>query len=177
MAEAARRAREKKKDASKPVKVITDETLDVRKGDVQSAAAEEAKMPGAPTPNPPGAKANPQVPPGAAAANAAASSAGPAGSQEEKLKKEVATLKEQIALKEQIKQLEGDLQLLQRTYRLDQESYYSKVNYASDTTGKQKLDDENQQISDKREEVARLKAKLADLEQASGPSAPTPPQP
>ena len=48
IAEAARKAREKKKDAAKPTKVITDETLDVKKGDVQSAVAEEPRMPGAP---------------------------------------------------------------------------------------------------------------------------------
>src|SRR6184192_1893275 len=47
IAEAARKAREKKKDAAKPTKVITDETLDVKKGDVQSAVAEEPRMPGA----------------------------------------------------------------------------------------------------------------------------------
>ena len=48
VAEAARKAREKKKDAAKPAKVITDETLDVKKGDVQSAVAEEDKIAGAP---------------------------------------------------------------------------------------------------------------------------------
>src|SRR5262245_59757453 len=48
VAEAARRAREKKKDSAKPAKVITDETLDVKKGDVQSAVAEEPKIAGAP---------------------------------------------------------------------------------------------------------------------------------
>src|SRR5436190_23940194 len=48
VADAARRAREKKKDTAKPTKVITDETLDVKKGDVQSAVAEESKIAGAP---------------------------------------------------------------------------------------------------------------------------------
>ena len=48
VAEAARKAREKKKDAAKPTKVITDENLDVKKGDVQSAVAEEDKIAGAP---------------------------------------------------------------------------------------------------------------------------------
>src|SRR5215467_5047369 len=48
VAEAARRAREKKKDSAKPAKVITDETLDVNKGDVQNAVAEEPKIAGTP---------------------------------------------------------------------------------------------------------------------------------
>src|SRR6059058_1895026 len=48
VAEAARRAREKKKGSAKPAKVITDDTLDVKRGDVQSAVAEEPKIAGAP---------------------------------------------------------------------------------------------------------------------------------
>src|SRR5256885_5110484 len=39
VAEAARRARAHKKNTEKPPKVITEETLDVKKGDVQSATA------------------------------------------------------------------------------------------------------------------------------------------
>src|SRR5260370_28183087 len=48
VAEAARRARAQKKTSDKPSKVITDETLDVKKGDVQSAVAEQLRMPGSP---------------------------------------------------------------------------------------------------------------------------------
>ncbi len=164
VAEAARRAREKKKAQAKPVKVITDETLDVKKGDVQSAVAEEPKMPGAPEPNAQSASSAP-------AANTGGSSTATKDSEEEKLKKEVA------ALKEQLKQALSDLDLLQREYRLDQDTFYSNTNYASDTAGKQKLDDEKQQISDKREEVERLKAKLADLQQALGITESTAPKP
>src|SRR6266571_4723346 len=66
VADAARRAREKKKDAAKPTKVITDENLDVKKGDVQSAVAEEPKIAGAPatkaqTPTGPAANASTQA--------------------------------------------------------------------------------------------------------------------
>jgi chromosome condensin MukBEF ATPase and DNA-binding subunit MukB len=164
VAEAARRARERKKTEAKPVKVITDETLDVKKGDVQSAVAEVPKMPGAPEPNAQSANNAP-------GANAPDSSAATNGSEEEKLKKELA------AVKEQLKQAQSDLDLLQREYRLDQDTFYSNVNYASDTAGKQKLDDEKQQISDKREEVERLKAKLADLQQALGATESTAPKP
>src|SRR5437773_9328958 len=76
VAEAARRAREKKKDAAKTAKVITDENLDVKKGDVQSAVAEEPKIAGAPD-----TKA--QTPAGPAA------NASTHASRDEKLKKEV----------------------------------------------------------------------------------------
>jgi hypothetical protein len=48
VAEAARRARAQKKNSEKPTKVITDDTLEVKKGDVQSATAEQLRIPGTP---------------------------------------------------------------------------------------------------------------------------------
>jgi len=157
VAEAARRAREKKKDAAKAAKVITDETLDVKKGDVQSATAEEPKIPGAPEANAQAASGttNPSV---AANDNSTASAPAPDAKKEEKLKKELA------ALQEQLKIALTDLDLLRRENRLDQDTYYSKPNYASDTAGKQKIDDEVQRIADKQQEVDNLKTKIADLE-------------
>ncbi len=155
VAEAARKAREKKKDAAKPAKVITEESLDVKKGDVQSAVAEEPKIAGAPDAKAPSANssANP------AAANSTAQAA-----KDEKLKKEL------TAAKEQLKQALMDLDLLQRENRLDQDAYFSKPNYGSDTAGKQKLDDEQQQINDKKQQVEQLKAKVADLQKQAGDS-------
>jgi BMFP domain-containing protein YqiC len=163
VAEAARRAREKKKDAAKPAKVITDDTLDVKKGDVQSATAEVPKIPGAPD-------ANAQPPASGNAANAStANAATPAASEKQK--------KELDDAKEQLKQALSDLDLLQRENRLDQDAYYSKPDYASDAAGKQKLDDEKQAISDKRDEVERLKAKVADLQKSLNSSSSAPSQP
>ena len=155
VADAARHAREKKKDTAKPAKVITDETLDVKKGDVQSAVAEEAKIAGAPGSKAQGAAGSP---------NATSANAASKDEKREKLKKQLTELKEQI------KQSLMDLDLLQRENRLDQDAYYSQPNYGSDTAGKQKLDDEKQQISNKQEEVAHLKAKLADLQREMGES-------
>jgi len=58
VAEAARHSRGQKKNSVKPVKVITEETLDVKKGDVQSATAEQLRIPGTPeTPAQPAAGA------------------------------------------------------------------------------------------------------------------------
>jgi hypothetical protein len=151
VAEAARRAREKKKNQAKPSKVITDETLDVKKGDVQSAVAEEPKMPGAP---------DAQAQPAGGTANTPAASSKTQADEEKRLKKEIA------AVKEQLKDSLSDLELLQRENRLDQDTYYSQTNYSGDSAGKQKLDDEKQQISDKQEEIARLKTKLADLQKS-----------
>jgi hypothetical protein len=162
VAEAARRAREKKKDSTKPAKVITDDTLDVKKEDVQSAVAEEPKIAGAP------AAANQSA---NGTANPAAGDAKTQAANDERLKKEIA------AVKERLKDGLGDLDLLQRENRLDQDTYYSEPNFAGDTAGKQKLDDEQQKMSDKRKEIDRLKAKLADLQKSLGESSSSSSQP
>jgi hypothetical protein len=143
VAEAARRARAQKKNAEKPAKVITDETLDVKKGDVQSAAAEQPRIPGSPvTPTQPNSMGT-QAP-----ANPVETEKG---------------AKERAALKEQIKQVMNDLDLLQRKLSLDQDAFYSNLNYAKDEAGKAKLDAQKQQISDKQQELDKLKAQLAAL--------------
>lgn len=165
LSEAARRAREKQKDSAKPAKVITDDTLDVQKGDVQKgdvqkAVAEESKIRGAS--DAAGQSAN-------GAANPAPSDAKTQAAKDEKLKKEVA------ALKEHLKDALGDLDLLERENRLDQDTYYSEPNSARDRAGKQKLDDEQQKISDRRQEIDRLKAKLADLQKSLAESSPSQP--
>jgi hypothetical protein len=173
VAEAARRAREKKKaEAKPPAKVITDDTLDVKKGDVQSATAEQLRIPG--TPETPAQSASSAVNAPAAGAPAAANIANASATPTTKDGKEP---KEVTELKEKIKQAESDLDLLNREYRLDQDAYFSKPDYPDDAAGKQRLDDEKVQISNKQQEVDRLKAKLADLLQLLGTPASTPPKP
>jgi hypothetical protein len=165
VAEAARKARAKKKNSEKPAKVITDDTLDVKKGDIQSAAAEEPRIPGSPAPS--------AQPAAEGSANAPAQGS-KNGSNDEKAR---GVLKERVALKEKIKDAQSDLDLLQREYQLDQDSYYSKVDYAKDTAGKDKLDAEKQQISDKQQELEKLKSQLAALPESQEPPAAAPPQP
>jgi hypothetical protein len=160
VAEAARRAREKKKTAAKPAKVVTDETLDVKKGDVQSAAAEQLRMPGTP---------ETQAQPAPANAPSSAAPSEKKGAEDEKLAKELA------ALKEQIKQAQSDLDLAQRDQALQQDTYFSNPDYVHDTAGKAKLDAIKQLITDKQHELDRLKARLAELQPAT-PAA-TPPKP
>ncbi len=149
VAEAARRARAQKKNSEKPTKVITDDTLNVKKGDVQSAAAEQLRMPGTPE--------TPAQPSGGAS-NAPAQGLKTASEEDAR-----AAVKERVALKEKIKDALSDLDLLQREYQLDQDSFYSSPDYAKNTAGKQKLDGLKQQISDKQQEIEQLKAKLAAL--------------
>jgi hypothetical protein len=157
VAEAARRAREQKKTSPKPAKLITDDTLEVKKGDVQSAVAEQLKVPGSPDAGPAAGTTNAQA---GAATGAAITPGSENASAEEKAR---ATLRERVALKEKIKDAESDLDLLQREYKLDQDSYYSNTNYASDTAGKEKLDALKQQVTDKQQELEKLKARLAAL--------------
>jgi hypothetical protein len=149
VAEAARRARAQKKTTDKPVKVITDDTLVVKKGDVQSATAEQPKMPGSPE--------TPAQPAAGASANAPGSQN---ASDDDKTR---ALLKQRVALKEKIKDAQSDLELLQREFQLDQDAVYSSPGYANNTSGKAKLDAMKRQIADKQQELDRLKAELAAL--------------
>src|SRR5438105_12247501 len=160
VAEAARRARAQKKNSEKPAKVITDETLEVKKGDVQSAAAEQLRIPGTPE--------TPAQPAGSAA-NALAQTPKTASEDDAR-----AALKERVALKEKIKEAQSDLDLLQREYQLDQDSFYSSPDYAKNTAGKQKLDALKQQISDQQQELEQLKTKLAALPAVQQSSETTP---
>jgi hypothetical protein len=160
VAEAARRARAQKKNSEKPTKVITDDTLEVKKGDVQSATAEQLRIPGTP--------ATPAQP----ASNAPSSAA----QGEKKASDDEQRAKDLAVLKEQIKQGQSDLDLAKRELALQQDTYFSNVNYARDTAGKAKLDDLKQQVSDKQQELERLKARLTEL-QALGGSEANPPKP
>jgi len=165
VAEAARKARAQKKNTEKAPKVITDETLDVKKGDVQSATAEQPRMPGSPeTPAQPAAAAAPGTP-----ASPAATAAG-SDSKDKNDSKEVADLKVKI------KRAQDDFDLLQREQSLENDRYYSQTDYAHDTAGKTRLDDLQQQVTDKQQELERLKAHLAELQPAQSGAASTPPK-
>lgn len=139
VAEAARRARAQKKKSDKPVKVITDETLQVNDEDVQNATAWQ--------PKPPETAAQPVPATGT-----------PSQGDAEALKKATAEL---ARLKEKLSDAQKDLDLAQREYALSRESYYSNPNYANDASGKAKLDGIQAQIDSDQQEVAKWKAKVA----------------
>jgi len=166
VAEAARRARAHKKNTEKPAKVITEETLDVKKGDVQSATAEQLRIPGSPETQAPTA--------GAANAQGGASGDAQGSKNPSEDEKGRAALKERVALKEKVKDAQSDLDLLQREYQLDQDSFYSSPDYAKNTSGKEKLDGMKQQISNKQQELDQLKARLAALPAPQEGAATTP---
>jgi hypothetical protein len=103
------------------------------------------------------------------AANAPASPAAP-GPNDEKNAKEIADLKVQI------KQAQGDLDLLQRQLSLEQDNYFSKPDYTHDTAGKAKVDGIKQQVGDAQQALDRLKAKLAELQPVPPPPPAAPPK-
>jgi hypothetical protein len=156
VAAAARRAREQKKTAVKPARVFTDE--DIKPAAPAGSEPAPAQAPtAADTSNPPAAPAN------------AAAPAAP-GLKDEKAAKELAEVK---AL---IKEIQSDIDLLQRQQSLEQDSYFSNPDYVHDTAGKAKLDALKQQASDKQLDLERLKARLAELQPAPDTSTIPPPK-
>jgi hypothetical protein len=145
MADAARIAREQRKSAAQPGKVITNDTLSPTStppASLSTAATSTAQVPDSPDPSAsPSAQAAAELSPGDA----------------ENLKKEI------VNLKAQLKDEQGEVDLLKHLLALDKESYYSKTDYVRDTDGKAKLDSLENELKQKEEEFAKLKAKLESL--------------
>jgi hypothetical protein len=151
VAEAARRAREQKKN-SKQARVITEDELsrNARPNEAVNVIGSEPK-PGTQAPT------SSQTPtPSAAVAPRKGSDTDRAAG---KLTEQITQLKEQIA------SAQKDLDFLQRQLTLDSEAFYSQTDFARDTSGQAKLDNEKQQIHDKQQEIDSLKSQLAALEQ------------
>jgi hypothetical protein len=86
------------------------------------------------------------------------------------LKEKVASLKRasQLAcdspknakVQAKLDEAEKQLKILQRQFDLDNNAYYSKTDYASDTAGKANLDAEQQQIDSLKADIEQLKSEL-----------------
>lgn len=148
VAEAARKAREKKKAATKLPKVISDDDLDRR----SYQPGQEGLNVGAA----PKLETEPPSPEAVAAAEASDEAAAKQAADEDA---ELARLKLRLVDEEK------DLDLAKRMLALDQDAYLSKPDYANDTAGKAKLDDEKQGIDDKQQEVEKLKTRVTALEE------------
>lgn len=160
VAEAARRAREKKKENAKPVRTLTND-------DLPAAPAGDA-VTGTATPTP-AAKGEDAVAP---AANDDGEKRPPASANDDekaKARKEYNAAALERA-KKQLAQLLSELDIMERKAVLDSDSYYSKTDYASDKEGKANLDAEAQQISDKKQAADELKARVAELQAMVGDS-------
>jgi hypothetical protein len=162
VAEAARKARELKKENAKPARTITNDDLpsgpagDVANGAVSPAPAANGDETATPTANQGGEKKP------AAAAN-------DDHDQAKHKKAESAAALERA--KKQLATALSELDIMQRKLVLDNDSYYSKTDFASDKDGKANLDAEAQQINEKKQAVEELKAKVAELQALVGVSA------
>jgi hypothetical protein len=157
VADAARRSREQKKNATKASKVVTDDDVPARKPSTEGVNAVA----------PPASDSQPPSPAAASAAETAASGA-------KDTSEKAGDDPEITSLKAQIAQAAKDLDLLQRELALDQDAYYTKPDYSNDTAGKAKLDAEQKQIADKQQEIEGLKTRLAALEELKSHKKPAP---
>ena len=138
LAAAARRAREAKKDHAKPAKVWDNDSV--------AATPDTISIVGPPV-----------VPAGNPAASKSPTGNPPAPSKS-------AIEADLNAAKANLRDLQVDLDILQRKYALDQQTYYGKPEYSSDTAGADALADEKKQIDSKQQEVTDAEKKVADLQ-------------
>jgi hypothetical protein len=168
LAAAAKAAREAKKDQAKPARVWNDDNVPKASDEIsvvgQAPAADDSGNPAAATGDP------------ANSTGAANGSDGSAGDKAER-KHDRAGLESSIAnAKEKLGTIKVDIDLSQRTYTLDSQMYYIKPDYKSDTAGAAKLQDEQDHIAAKQQEMDEEQKKIDDLEVelAKLPAAPAP---
>src|SRR5271156_1535167 len=164
VADAAKQAREQKKNAASAAKIITDDDIDAKN---VKPGAEGLTVSAAPELDTQGPSA------AAVAAQEAADQRKDLSPTDDPLKKgdsaKVAKLKEELA------QAEEDLKLNQRENQLEQDTVYSKPDYQHDAAGKAMLEQLQRQISDKQALVEQLKARLSALEESLSRQAAEPP--
>jgi hypothetical protein len=142
LAAAARRAREAKKSQSKPVKVWDNDSL--------AAVPDTVSVVGQPVESTPN--------------SAPTNSSNPAPARPASAKDKSGIEGDLTAAKASLQDLKTDLDILQRKYALDQQAYYGKPEYSSDTAGAAALADEKNQMDAKQQEVADTEKKVADLQ-------------
>jgi uncharacterized coiled-coil protein SlyX len=168
VAEAARRAREKKKASEKqPAPVITDDILKRTAPAPVDANAPAPSSEAAPT-----APAAPAAQAGADSGSAPDANAAPTPAEDPEQKAKSSA--ELTALKQQLAEAQKGLELLQRDLALQQDTYISNPDHSHDVAGKAKIDAMTQQISDKQQAVDALKSQLAALQASLSSSAPAP---
>jgi hypothetical protein len=157
VAAAARRTRDQKKDQPKTSKVYDNDSLPTTPGGInivgQAAPAD-------------GAAGNaPATDQGAAPAQGQANAAAAANSAEN-----AAVSGELTSAKEKLQSLQKDLDILQRTFTLDQQMYLSKPDHDGDKIGGAKLKNEQSQMADKQQEIADAQKKIDELQSKLAPS-------
>ena len=148
VAAAARRAQEKKTqqaNSSKPAKVWDNDNLPNTPGGINVIGQDQSAAGSSATP-----VDNTATPPATDAKSAASDKSALEGS--------LASAKEKLA------DLKADLDVMQRKYALDQQTYYGTTNYAADKAGAAALASEKAEIDDKLDQVATAEKQLADLQ-------------
>ncbi len=171
VAEAARKAREQKKKAGKPSRVIDEDALKpspspTNPPDLQTAKASVPTVRGE----------APAAPPAPEAAST---------EQKNDQKEDAKRLAADVAkAKEKLADLQKQEDLLERQLALDRDTVFSNPDSANDAAGKTRLDALQQQINDKQQAVSDAKAHLAELQNkldqvapSEAPTQPAPPQP
>jgi hypothetical protein len=173
VADAARRSRELKKEQPKAAKVWDNDTIPKKPEEVSvigqtptSAAADDSA--------PKDANGGASAAPADNAANTANTPSEPAPaagekSDRDKLAGEVSAIQADLtAAKSQLQSLKADLDIAERKFNLDSQTYYSKPNYVADRDGaasiaaeKADLESKQQAVADAQMKVDRLEAKLA----------------
>lgn len=171
VADAARRAREQKKASVKPATVITNDTLSpapaTSPATPPASGAESTTSTGSQTPAAT-ADATAAIP----ASDASAKTAPATPEDTEEKKKQIDSLKQELA------RLQDEVDLAQRSLSLDQDAFYTRPDSSDDKDGKAKLDAAVAELKSKQDDLAQLKAKLADLRFVEEPKSPAvPPKP
>lgn len=150
-ADAARHAREQKKDQGKPAKVWDNDNIPDVKGVVNVVGQTPASSGDA--------KA------GGTAQSTAATTVSPAPSEVKPAAKDVRALQaDLLAARQHLVDVKTEYEILQRKYALDTQTYYSKPNYSTDPDGSAKLDAEKAQIEAKKMEVDEAQKKVDKME-------------
>src|ERR1700735_4833176 len=169
VAEAARRAREQKKDETKAPHVWSNDDIPKTNGvsvvgETPAAGADAATGDAASGANPAAVAA------GAPNGDAAAPAQGAVP------EKTGAIARELSAANEHLKSLKTDLDIAQRKYALDQQTYLSNPDHANDNAAAAALKDEEDQMAAKQQEIADQQKKVDEIQArlaASAPVAPT----
>jgi hypothetical protein len=154
IADAARQSRAQKKAPPKAAPIITDDTLHPASSQPASSTAvpPQSPAPGSESASPASSAPAADVP---SNSTAVAPEVNPAES--EKVKVELA------ALKQLFKDKQDEVDLLQRLLTLDRDALQSKPDYSRDADGKAKLDSEANELLLKKDELAQLKTKLQSM--------------
>jgi len=170
VAEAARKAKEKEKNAPKAKTVWTNDNIPNSPGEVSIVGQAPAASAASSSEN------------ASAAGNASAASS----ADKEKIAKERAKATRELEdARQQLRSLKTDLSILQQEYNLDSSQLYSTPDYTKNEQGQAKVDAEKTAMAAKQDEVNAAQKKVDDLaaqlkllggrvEAAPAPAAPAP---